>query len=247
MRVVLEVKMDPNAYDEHCPTLQCPDVDDSETTHVVNTTETSGSSSAPRRSTTLLLGEFNKVSSVPVMTGRNNNVETDPALQGISEIDAATLRKTEIRDQILENSTVMAKDLEMMRKACWRGMGQTSAPAPSSTVDRRNNLNPTACNHQWREWVISVTKNYFNQNDPPSVEHINNDWSMACDVLVAAQGIIGPLAGWDMYPEQINWLRNVDTHRVSPNAIAKVDDLDICVRLHPQYAWSWEKRKETGY
>jgi hypothetical protein len=98
VRVVLEVNVDPNAYDEHCPTLQCPDADDLETTHVVNTTETSGSSSAPRRSTTLLLGEFNKGPSVPVMTGRDNNVETDPALQGVSEIDAATLRKKENKE-----------------------------------------------------------------------------------------------------------------------------------------------------
>jgi hypothetical protein len=35
------------------------------------------------------------------------------------------------------------------------------------------------------------------------------------------------LSGWDMYPEQINWLRNDATRRVSPNAIMRVDDLDI--------------------
>jgi hypothetical protein len=128
---------------------------------------------------------------------------------------------------ILENSTATIKDLEMMRKACWQGMRQTPAPLPSSIVDRRNNLNPTAYNEQWREWVISVAKDYFNQNDPPSVEHINNDWTMACEMLVAARGIIGPFAGWDMHLEQVNWLCDDETHHVSPNAIMKVDDLDI--------------------
>jgi hypothetical protein len=66
------------------------------------------------------------------MTGQDNNVETDQALQGISEIGAATLRKEEIRNQILENSTATTKDLEMMRKACWQGMGQTPAPPQHS-------------------------------------------------------------------------------------------------------------------
>jgi hypothetical protein len=69
-----------------------------------------------------------------------------------------------------------------------------------------------------------VAKDYFDQNDPPSVEQVDNDWTMACEMLVAA---IGSFAGWDMHPEQINWLCNDDTHRVSPNAIVKVDDLDI--------------------
>jgi hypothetical protein len=161
------------------------------------------------------------------MTGRDNNVETDPALQGISEIGAATLRKEEIRNKILEKSTAMIEDLKMMRKACWQGMGRPLAPPPSSIVDRRNNLNPTEYNKQWREWVISFAKDYFDQNDPPSVEHINNDWAMACEMLVAARGIIGPFAGWDLQLEQVHWLCNDETHHVSSNAIVKVDDLDI--------------------
>jgi hypothetical protein len=50
---------------------------------------------------------------------------------------------------------------------------------------------------------------------------------MACDMLAAAQELIGPLSGWDMHPEQINWLCNEATHHVSPNAIVEVDDPDI--------------------
>jgi hypothetical protein len=59
------------------------------------------------------------------------------------------------------------------------------------------------------------------------VERINNDWNMACEMLVAAREIVGPHSGWDMRVEQINWLRNDGTHQMSPNAILRVDDLDI--------------------
>jgi hypothetical protein len=75
--------------------------------------------------------------------------------------------------------------------------------------------------------IISVATDYFNQNDPPSVERINSDWIMACSMLAAPQDLIGPLCGWDMRPEQINWLCNEATRHVSPNAIMKVNDLDI--------------------
>jgi hypothetical protein len=81
------------------------------------------------------------------MTGRDNNVETDPALRGISEIDADTLRRAEMMDQIVEKSTVIAKELELMRQAYWQGVGQTPAP--------------TAYNLLWREWIISVATDYF--------------------------------------------------------------------------------------
>jgi hypothetical protein len=209
----IDFEMDPNAYAEYCPTLRHPDADDSEPTHVVNTTETPGSTSVSRMSATLLLGGINRASLLPVMTGRDNNVETDPALQGVCEIDADTLRRAEIREHNVEKSTVMAKELEMMRKACWQGVGQTPAPAPGSIVDKQNNLHPIAYNILWRDWIISVATDYFDQNDLPSVEHINNDWTVACNMLAAAQGIIGPLCGCDM--------------RVSPNAIVKVGDLDI--------------------
>jgi hypothetical protein len=161
------------------------------------------------------------------MTGRDNNVETNPALQGIGETDADALRRAEMMDQIVEKSTVIAKELELMRKAYWQGVGQTPAPTLGSIVDKHNNLNPTSYNLLWREWIISVATDYFNQNDPPSVEHINSDWIMACNMLAAAQDLIGPLCGWDMHLEQINWLCNEATHHVSPNAIMKVDDLDI--------------------
>jgi hypothetical protein len=46
-------------------------------------------------------------------------------------------------------------------------------------------------------------------------------------MLAAAKDQRGPLTGWDMYPEQINWLCNDATRRVSPNAIMNVDHLDI--------------------
>jgi hypothetical protein len=95
------------------------------------------------------------------MTGRDNNVETDPALRGISEIDADTLRRAEMMDQIVEKSTVIAKELELMRQAYWQGVGQTPAPGPGSIVDKRNNLYPTAYNLLWREWIISVATDYF--------------------------------------------------------------------------------------
>jgi hypothetical protein len=62
---------------------------------------------------------------------------------------------------------------------------------------------------------------------------------MACEMLVAACGIIGPFSGWDMQLEQVNWLCNDETHHASPNAIMKVDDLDI-------YTVSDSTRNMTG-
>jgi hypothetical protein len=221
------------------PPFQRPEVEESGTTHVVNTTETSESSSAPRRSTKVLLGDFDEVSSMPVTTGRDNNVETDPALQGICEIGAATLPKQELKEKIVEQSTAITKEAETMRGLYWQGVGRTLAPPPGDIVERSINLRPTGCNKQWREWAISVAKDYFDQNDPASVEHINNDSTMACEMLVAAHEIIGPSSGWDMRIEQINWLCNDETHHVSPNAIMQVDDLDI-------YTVSDSTRNMTG-
>jgi hypothetical protein len=145
------------------PPFRRPEVEDTETTHVVNTTETSESSSTPSRSTEVLLGDFNKVSSMPVTTERDNNVETDPALQGINEIGAATLRKQELKEKIVEQSTAIMKEPETMRGLYWQGMGQTPAPPPGDIVEVSINLHPTEYNQQWREWTISVAKDYLLQ------------------------------------------------------------------------------------
>jgi hypothetical protein len=147
------------------PPFQRPEVEESEITHVVNATETSELSLDARRSTEALLGDFDKVSSMPVTTGRDSNVETDPALQGISEIGAAMLRKQELKEKIAEQSTAIMEEAKTMRGVYRQGVGQSPAPPPGD-MGRSINLHPTEYNKQWREWAISVAKDYFDQNDP---------------------------------------------------------------------------------
>jgi hypothetical protein len=202
-------------------------VEEADTTQVANAMDTSEHSSDARRTTAALLGNFNKATSTPVTPGRDDNVETDPALQGINEIGAATLRKQVLKEKIAEQSTAITKEAETTRRTYWQGMGQSPAPPLGDMMERSINLRPTEHNKQWREWVISVTKDYFDQNDPASVEHINDDWNLACEMLVAAREIIGPHSGWDMHVEQINWLGNEGTHQMSLGAIMEVNDLDI--------------------
>jgi hypothetical protein len=202
-------------------------VEEMETTQVADAMDTSEPSSDARRKTAALLGNFNKATSMPGTTGRDDNVETDPVLQGINEIGAATLRKQVLKEKIAEQSTAIMKEAETTRRTYWQGVGQSAAPPPGDMMERSINLHPTEHNKQWREWAISVTKDYFDQNDPASVEHINDDWNLACEMLVAAREIIGQHSGWDMRVEQINWLRNEGTHQMSPGAIMKVDGHDV--------------------
>jgi hypothetical protein len=79
----------------------------------------------------------------------------------------------------------------------------------------------------WRKFTVSVAIDYFDMNDPLSVERINGDAAMACNMLAAAQEQRAPLTGWDMCPEQLDWLRNDPTRQLSPNGFMKVSHLDI--------------------
>jgi hypothetical protein len=120
-----------------------------------------------------------------------------------------------------------AKYLEAVRKTSLRGLGQTPLPAPANVVDGFINPSPTEFNNIRRKRTMLIAIGYFRQNDPSWVDHINNDAVMACNMMAAAQEQRAPLSGWDMRPEQLNWLRNDPLHQILPNAIMKASLLDI--------------------
>jgi hypothetical protein len=190
----------------------------------IDATETFGSASSPPKSAALIL---QAVTREPVRTGGDINVEVDPSIQNVTAPCAAEWGRKEMMDQIIAKATVLAKDLEELRRTSLRGLDQVPLPAPGSIVDGWVNPSPTECNNLWRKWSVSVATEYFDINDPASVPHINNDAIMACNMLAAAQEQRAPLTGWDMCPEQINWLCNNPTCQLSPNTIMKVRHLDI--------------------
>jgi hypothetical protein len=120
-----------------------------------------------------------------------------------------------------------AQDVDALRKTSLRGLGQTPLPAPADVEDGFVNPSPAEFNKMWRKRTVLIAIGYFEQNDTPWVQHINNDAVVACDVLAAAQEQRAPLSGWDMRPEQLNWLRNNPTREILPDAIMEAKLLDI--------------------